>query len=239
LLAEGFAAKQTFQFATAEKCFRECHKHLQGAAAECFVPLQTLDRIAKEWAERCARIAKAQSGDRTPALHRELLTEIVDISLRAARAERYDEAAARLYRAMELELQLRLAEATGGNYWNGRLTKGGKVPEALRATTLLTQLQRTELPREFSLEQMVLVLHALGDASVAEWWQDLTDHRKLSEWREATASHHASILAHGCTPVEKADFKNLRRIAGRFLQLQLGESHPVPAFDRRWLETPF
>ena len=239
LLADALAAKEVFSFAAAERCLRDARRQLQVSETECFAPLQTLDRWCRDTADRCARCAKVQGGDRTPAAHREILTEMVDVALRAARVERYDEAAVKLHRAMELELQLRFAEATGGNYWHGRLIKGGKVPDALRAATFLSQLQRTELPRDFSLEQIVHALHALGDASVAELWQDLTDHRKHSEWREATASRHSSLLAHGATPVDKADFKNLRRIAGRFLQLNLGETHPLPVFDHRWLEIPF
>mgnify|MGYP002260902130 CR=1 FL=1 len=65
---------------------------------------------------------------------------------------RYDEAAAKLYRAMELELQLRFAEATGGNYWHGRLIKGGKVPDALRAGMVI---EVTRVPQGTDLEQQV------------------------------------------------------------------------------------
>lgn len=235
LAAEGFAAKEGCHFAQAEQRLAEArgHWHLEQDAGPA--ALHELAKTCKAAAERCARCAKVQAGDRQPANARELLAETVDQSVRAGRHERYDEACSRLGRAMEMELQLRFAEATGGAFWGGRLAKGGKVPDGLRTPSLLAQLQRTELPREWSMEEIVQALHALGDRSVDELWQDLTDRRTPSEWRLAWAAPRGTVLGHGWLPADKAGLKGLRRAAGRFLGLQLAESHPLPPFDRRWL----
>lgn len=236
LAAAGFAAKESFQFPEAGMRLLEARQHWRLEQPETPAALRELGKVCKETADRCARFAKLQGGERSLPVLRDLIAEAVDQSIRAARFERYDEACARLWRAIEMELQARMAEATGGSFWSGRLVKGGKVPEALRTPAFLAQLQRTELPREWPAEALVHALHALGHPSVAELRQDLTDWRGQSEWRASTAARDGSILAHGILPVDKTGHKNLRKAAGRFLGLQLAESHPVPAFDRNWLE---
>ena len=233
--ADGFGSKDACQFAEAEKQFRESLKLLPADAGEAATACHGLHHACKESADRCARFAKAQGSERQAVVQRELVAELVDNSLRAARVERFDEAASRLLRAMEMELQIRLAEATGGDFWNGRLVKARKAPEALRTAAFLAQIQHTELPRELTVEQIVHALHALGDTATADLWRDLTDFRRPSEWRQAVTVATASVMVRGWTPVEKADYKNLRRVANRFLQMNLGETHSVPAFDRRWL----
>lgn len=235
--AGAIAAKEHFQFTEAENLFREACRLLQADRPETPPALHELAAMCRRLAERCGRFKLAQGGKRDAKVQRELLAEIIDNSLRAAQAGRFDEAARRLYRAMEMDLQIRLHEAApDGADWNGRL-RGRDAPAPLRTPGFLAAIQRTELPRELSLEQIVHALHALGDASVDALHQDLAGPRHESTFRQATAPCHASILAHGCTPVEKADYRNLRRAATRFLALAVAESSPLPAFDRAWLAT--
>jgi hypothetical protein len=232
LAAEGFGLKEASAFAAAEKRLHEARVHWPADEVGAPAALRELARVCRETGERCGRFAKLQEGERSLPALRDLIGELVDQSVRAARVERYDEASLRLGRAIEMELQLRFAEATGSAYWWGRLVKGAKVPEALRNPSLMAQLQRTEPPREWSPEAIVHGLHALAERSVDDLWQDLTDWRGQSEWRTALAVRHGSVWARSGQPVDKAGHKGMRKAAGRFLGMQLAEQHPIPAFDR-------
>ena len=233
--AGAIAAKEAFQFAEAETLFREACRLLQADPPGTPPAVQELAAVCRKLAERCGRFKLAQGGKRDAKVQRELLAEMIDNSLRAAQAGRFDEAACRLYRAIEMDLQTRLHEAAPEGFdWHGRL-RGRDAPAPLRVPGFLAAIQRTEPPKEFSMEQIVHALHALGDASVGALHQDLSGPRHESTFRQATAPRHASVLAHGSTPVEKADYRNLRRAATRFLGLAVAESSPLPAFDPAWL----
>jgi CRISPR-associated protein (TIGR02710 family) len=235
LAADAFARKAAFQFTNAGKAFRDTRKHLKTDDAPELSPIRKLGDSCTKLAARCEQFSKAQNGNKNIVQLRELCAEVVDNALRAAAAGRYEDAACRLYRAMEMNLQIRLAESTQLAYWNGKLQTEATAPDALRADKFLKTIGRSELPSEFSLEQLARALHALGDASVASLCADL-DTQMKSEFRKATRSRNASILAHGTTPVSSEDFHNLQQVAENFLGMSICETNSHPPFDTGCLE---
>lgn len=233
LVADAHAMQEAFLFARASERFRDARKHLKPDDAPAGSPLHQLGRSSDQSRKRMDLLSKAQNGEKSVTLQRELLAELVDNALRASRAGRHEDASCRLYRAMEMELQIRLAGHTSNRYWNGRLAPGKQPPDELLDRSFLTIIRRQELPREFSMEQLARALAALGDPSVRQLCDDL-DADRHSVFRAATEKRNASILAHGVTPVDAAGFAKLRQAAETLLDMPLHETHPLPAFDAGW-----
>lgn len=91
-----------------------------------------------------------------------LLRELLDNAICTAAQGRYEDAAARLYRAMEMQGQLWLAEATGGVFINGRCKKdnAAAIPPALRTLSFCQPDEAGEI--RLSLEELFLALAALS-----------------------------------------------------------------------------
>lgn len=167
------------------------------------------------------------------------LRELLDNTLRTAAQERYEDAAARLYRAMEMQGQLWLAEATAGLFVNGRCPgdRADQIPSVLRALPFCSPTAEGGV--DLSLEQVFRALQALADSRAARVVADLdqTDARgkSASRWRQATEKRNASILAHGVQPIGAAGFDQMKRLAVEFLGFDLSrEFLPIPALDPRW-----
>jgi len=186
----------------------------------------------------CLEVCVACSKD---TASKEFLRELLDNTLRTAGQNRFEDAAARLYRAMEMQGQLWLTEATEGLFINGRCKPEniGKIP---------VQLQRLEFWKsdregeciDLSLEQAFWALHALGDKRVDKVIEDIktsnVNRKILSRWRQATEKRNTSILAHGVSPVGEEGFTQMKQIATEFLGFELQrEANPVKPLDPRWL----
>lgn len=234
LVADPLAHKEAFQFSQAAEHFRTARRELRADDYPVDTPLHRLSRACDDLRKRMEHLASAQGGVRKTSLQKELLSEIIANSLRCAVSRRFEDAACRLYRAIEMALQIRLAEKTDGAYWNGSLTKGRQPPPALCSAWFLAVIRRPELPHEFSMEHLARALHALGDESVLPLCEDLDKVRK-SDFRAATSNRNASILAHGVAPVDQAGFEALKTVASRFLSLVITQTHPLPSFDPAWL----
>ena len=235
LAADAFAHQEAFQFSPAVEKFKEARKHLRVDHLPKGSPGHGFGILCDHAKKRMVKLNEAQGGKRNTSLQRMLLSEIVDNSLRCAGAGRYEDAACRLYRAIEMELQIRLSEKTENAYWNGKLTKDATPPPALTTSSFLTTIRRSELPREFGMEHLARALNELGDESVATLCADL-DLEKKSQFRAATATRNASILAHGVAPVDAKGFQSLKAAAQELLGLSTSVSNQIPKFDKKWLE---
>lgn len=169
------------------------------------------------------------------------LRELLDNTLRTAAQQRYEDAAARLYRAMEMQGQLWLAETTGGLFVNGRCPadRADRIPDCLRALPYCEPDAAGKV--DLSLEQSFRALHVLGDPRVAAVVTDLDqighDPKTTSRWRQATEKRNASILAHGVQPIGAEGFEVMKAIAAGFLSLKLDrEANPIPPLDSRWFD---
>jgi CRISPR-associated protein (TIGR02710 family) len=161
-----------------------------------------------------------------------MLSELLDNALRTAGQRRFEDAAARLYRVMEMQGQLWLQEMTEGAFVNGRLKAGATIPEAL-GTVPFCQPDKDGQVR-LSLEQAYLALSALGHERGRSVAADLALERK-SRWRQATEKRNTSILAHGVNPIGEQGFQQMKEIAADFLGFDFGRTlYPIPALDARW-----
>lgn len=170
-----------------------------------------------------------------------LLRELLDNTLRTARQGRYEDAAARLYRAMEMQGQIWLAEATGGLFINGKCKAENlpRLPEQLQNSDFCKPDRHGEI--KLGLEDVFRALAALGHerarAIVADIDAKDASGKPASRWRAATEKRNAGILAHGVSPVGKDGFEEMKRIASEFLGFDLeNEANPIPPLDPRWFE---
>ena len=169
------------------------------------------------------------------------LREILDNALRTADQGRFEDAAARLYRAMEMQGHLWLAETTGGLFVNGRCKaeNAGRIPEALRALPFC-QPAVAGASVDLSMELSFRALHALGEVRVARMVEDIamadSGSKSASRWRRATEKRNTSILAHGVQPIGEDGFAQMKQLATEFLGFQLEqEANPILPLDLRWL----
>lgn len=161
------------------------------------------------------------------------LREILDNALRTADQGRFEDAAARLYRAMEMRGQIWLTEATEGAFVNGKLRTGSALPEPLAALPFCKPDECGEV--NLSLERLYIALHQLGHDRAARVTADIKLGGK-SLWRQATQNRNTSILAHGVRAIGKTDFSLMKQRASEFLGFALeSETNPILPLDPRWL----
>ena len=226
-LAEALAARHRLDFPEARSLFHQTIRQIRPIfeANPAASPLPLAEH-ALEVCQACAADAAS------PALLRELL----DNALRTAAQGRYEDAAARLYRAMEMQAQLWLADATGGLITNGRCKpeNTAQLPDALQALPFCQPDARGEI--KLSLEQSFLALAALGHERARAIAADIALDKK-SRFRAATEKRNASILAHGVQPIGADGFEQMKHIATDFLGFDLTrEAHPIPPLDPQWFE---
>lgn len=169
------------------------------------------------------------------------LGELLDNALRTAAQGRYEDAAARLYRAMEMQGQIWLAEATGGVFRNGRCRAKDRdrIPDSIRSLEFCHPDERGDI--KFSLEQCYRALAAMGhqhaSAVVADLGPREGPERNQSRWRAATEKRNTSILAHGVRPICAEGFAAMKAVATDYLGFNLtGEINPVLPLNPHWLE---
>jgi len=163
------------------------------------------------------------------------LREVLDNALRTAAQGRFEDAAARLYRGMEMQGQLWLHEATNGVFVNGRCRRENieKIPAGLTTLDFCRPDGTGEV--RLSVEQLFRALHRLGDARAAKVVADIEREPK-SRWRQATEKRNTSILAHGVNSIGEEGFEAMKQTAADFLGFDLArEANPIPPLDERWL----
>lgn len=185
----------------------------------------------------CLRLSEACSKDKASNT---FLRELLDNTLRTAAQYRFEDAAARLYRAMEMQGQLWLTESTSGLFVNGRC----KAADVGRIPLQLQRLHFCKADREgedlnLSLEQAFRAAHQMGDERADKVINDLKtlddSPRGSSRWRQATEKRNTSILAHGVTPVGEEGFRQMKELAAEFLGFELGrEENIIKPLDPRW-----
>lgn len=182
---------------------------------------------------RCLEICVACSQDNASIA---FLCELLDNTLRTAAQGRYEDAAARLYRAMEMQGQLWLTEMTDGLFINGKCSeaKAADLPDALKSLPFCRPGEHDDI--KLSLEQLYLALSALGHQRAVLVATDIGLDKK-SHWRQATAQRNTSILAHGVQAIGADGFAEMKFLCSEFLGFDLThEINEIPPLDSRWLE---
>ena len=229
-LADGLGARQRLDFAGAKGLLTTALGRLRPMfeAPDSHGPIAWIEAAR----ERCEACAESVPG-------KEILTELLDNALRTADEGRFDDAAARLYRAMELQGQLWLAETTEGRIICGKCRADHVVylPPILRAMPCCQPDGNGEI--KLASEQVFQTLAVLGHARAQFIVADLTQKNSAgnteSRWRAATEKRNSSILAHGLQPVGATGFEQMKRLATEFLGFDLSrQTLPIPPLDSRW-----
>ncbi len=222
-LADAMAARHRLDFKGAERLLGplagDIPKLYDGSSD---FGLSALVRQAKAICDSCDQAAATDN----------LLQEILDNTLRTARQGRYEDAAARLYRAMEMQGQIWLSEKTDSAFENGRLRKSRLAPAELADWQACQPDERGEV--RLSSEQVFQALARLAHPQAQKIVEDIALGTR-SRWRAATEKRNTSILAHGSNPIGQHGFQQMKNLAAEFLAFDLeAEANPIPPFDARW-----
>lgn len=184
------------------------------------------------------RLAAADAASGPAADPRAQLRELLDNALLTARLGRHDDAAARLYRALELYGQNELSRLTAGAFTLGQL-KSETLPAALADFPPFTGPDGPSLARRgIALEQVFSALAHLRHPAGLRAVSDFTGPDSLrSPWRAATQRRNQSILAHGLKPVGPEGFAALGLLVADYTgeNTTLVELSP-PAWDSAWFD---
>ena len=239
LLAEALAARLRFDFKLAHKALGKVRRDLPD-----FHPLQSnLHEIRKT----CGILAKSTSpGAGDPQL---LLGELLGSAALADSQHRYEDAAARLYRSIELWAQIHLFEETDGSYWDGKLryhknedkTRGEpfSVPAALTEPNFLENIRcSTTYPKRLALTDLFLALDALQFQPVREIAADILQGRNHSKFIRMSAKRNESILAHGTVAVTEEKYHDMKNTLFRLIpDFPAGDYNSIlpPPFEESWV----
>jgi CRISPR-associated protein (TIGR02710 family) len=233
-VAHGTAARHRLDFGQAEKRLGPAMKDVP-KFYDRIADFGRCDRIADfgllDFVQRSLSICQRCKAQEACV---DLMREILDNALRTAKQSRYEDAAARLYRAMEMQAQLWLAEASNGSFVNGRLKQNAQVPATLAEWEPCRPDEEGAV--KLSLELCFHAIHRLGDRRAEKVVNDLAFGKERSRWRQATEQRNSSILAHGVKYIGENGFNKMKEIAAEFLGFDLDhETNPIPDFDTRWV----
>lgn len=145
-----------------------------------------------------------------------MVRELLSAARRRCRSRHFDDACARLYRAIEMSCQVRLYELSDGTIHLGRTAPKNLVDAGLRRAKTEAAGHSGEAEARLALEDCLHELAARGDERAGRFVEDLRRGVK-SEFRTATQARNNSILAHGSVPMSSEDFDRLWTIAARLI----------------------
>lgn len=174
-----------------------------------------------------------------PRVFQEIVGEIQDNALRCARRGRFEDAAARLYRAMEMQGQIWLASATDNVFRNGQAKPDATLPPALEDFGPCQVEPGKQI--KLSLEQVFFALNLVDpeNAVAKRIVQDVQLGESKSQFRQATSRRNTSMLAHGFNPISEKDFEDMKALISEFFGWDLSrETFPIPPFQEDWFREP-
>jgi CRISPR-associated protein (TIGR02710 family) len=226
-VARGLAARHRLDFRDASGLLGQAARSLPDLLDG--VPDRGLISFVEAAAKQCGLCL--QSG--LDSQHK-LLEELLDNALRTAAQNRFEDAALRLYRCMEMQLQIWLAEKTSGFFKNGaRKDFPAQWPQELEALGYLTEHPRGGI--KLGLEAVIEALCRLKDDRIARFAEDLDSPNP--RLRNVASQRNQGILAHGTTAVGREGFERFKDVASEFFGFDLTrERHPIPPLDPCWLQ---
>jgi CRISPR-associated protein (TIGR02710 family) len=228
-IARATAARHRFDFKSAADTFARAASKVKqvfesDGATEPVAYVESARKLCEACREKSGTVSEPEV----------LLRELIDNSLRTASLGRYDDAAARLYRAIEMQAQLWLAAATDGAFHNGRLRSGQSLPDKLVGCPVCAPSADGRV--DLAMEELFRALAWLGHPQAKVVIEEIDTSPAKSRWRHATARRNTSILAHGVLPVGPEGFADLRSIATGLVGLAVThEANPIPPFQPSWL----
>lgn len=223
-LAQAMAARHRLDFSIASKTLTS----LRGKIPVLFDGKDDLGLI--QWTSDVAVICDACKNSSSEIF----LQELLDNALRTAAQGRFEDAAARLYRAMEMRGQIWLADATRQLFVNGRCKKENvsQIPSALADFCQPAPDGDVKL----GLEKIYRALTALGHPQAVKMAEDFATGNQ-SRLRKATENRNSSILGHGVQPITEEKFTQMKEVCQEFLDFNLcSQMNPILLFNPQWLE---
>lgn len=193
-LIEGYAAWDRFEHGAASTCLAQARKN--GNDLYPFFGSETSERLLRIIArheEELRQLTEAQGPSEA------MVRDLIGNAKRRADEGRFDDAVARLYRAIEAAAQLRLA-ARHGVVDTGSVPVQA-IPEPLRERWSTRAADGT---LALGLRDAYRLLDAFGD-SLGRRFSEL----EMERWGSPLWMRNQSILAHGFQPIAKAAFHKL------------------------------
>ena len=215
-LAEAFMSWEQFNHEIARR------KMLKGAAAlERFLkrfPDPELERLQRQLSDLEQYLNKIiEVTDKMNVLHQILIDDILNNARRRMDDNAFDDAAARMYRALELYGQIIFREAVGHS---NSAAPPDVLPEEIREKFMTRYLDREagilKLPLEATFEFLKTIGHEAGERFFAN----------KKEMEKIQMNRNYSILAHGIAPVTGHAAAVVWEIVSRFVQFESNFDFP-------------
>lgn len=194
-LAEGFLFWEQFNHAAADRRFDTGEAALRDYLQA--YPLPELELFAQDF-RRCRRFLKSviAKTDGLKTFHMALVEDLLNNARRRQIDRRYDDATARIYRALELYGQVCFAELTGCS--NDKV-RPEVIPTELRDDFIKKYQDGKSRLLKLPLTATFLVLKHKGHEAGQRFFE------REEEIKKVTQNRNYSILAHGINPIsEKA-----------------------------------
>ena len=218
-LADALASADRFQFREAMNKLNQRRRDLEYALGDYSTYQQLLSRL-ESWKSINSQV---NSGGKTPG--RETLLELLANAERRAAQARYDDAAGRLYRAIELYAQQLVKQAFGAELGKPRLDD---FPQDRRQEVI----QELGEPDDDGLypigvQKLFAALQFSEDGELrdkASRYDLMKDHLQI---------RNSSLLAHGLQPVSQDTYRKFRSAALQALEIEESEIPRWPPLELR------
>lgn len=198
----GYDSWDRFRHLEASKSLYKCRKVLTALSAE----KREIKTLVKALEDNIKFLEALLSTNKPSNLYFHDL--LANAKRRADLEQKFDDAVARLYRAIEVSAQAELKEIFGIETSN---VKEGSIPETLREEYLHKYKDKHDSKIKIPVFASYQLLRELG-SELAESFFDLYD----KEIRPLLNIRNSSILAHGLTPVDGNTFQRLFNTVMRF-----------------------
>lgn len=228
LVARALAERHRLDFASALKTLSEAEKRLPAL----FDGRNDtgLSHFVEKTKLLCAKCAKKDSSSSV------LLDELLDNTLRTASQNRFEDAAARLYRCLEMQLQIWLFETSKGVFKSGRTSTPKEQLEPIYQSCDRIRVHPGFGDIRLGMEDIIHLLHHLGDPRVEALMRDLQLGNN-GRVRNAANTRNSGILAHGVEAIGKGGFEDFKSVAQTFFGFDLSrERNPIPELSPLWLQ---
>ncbi len=216
-LAAGFLFWEQFSHEKAEEAIGKGLKHLNDYLRNCgdsqLGPFATTVGRCKEQLDRIIR-----ETSNLKKLHPILVDDLLNNARRRLADGRCDDAAARIYRALELYGQIEFERVAG--CLNSNVPKDA-IPETLRDEFISRYADPQSGAIKLPLHATFRYLKETGQASGERYFGNLKAIKKIQ------SSRNDSILAHGINPVSDNAGRSIFETVSRFVQFQTIFDFPV------------
>ena len=218
-LADALASADRFQFREAMNKLNQRRRDLEYALGDYSTYQQLLSRL-ESWKSINSQV---NSGGKTPG--RETLLELLANAERRAAQARYDDAAGRLYRAIELYAQQLVKQAFGAELGKPRLDD---FPQD-RRQEVIQELGKPEDDGRYRIgvQKLFAALQFSEDGELrdkASRYDLMKDHLQI---------RNSSLLAHGLQPVSEDTYRKFRNAALQALEVEESEIPRWPPLELR------